>query len=61
MPLTRKVYKRPDGTRIVALPKTWCENVEEQTGKEMTEVFMEVNEIITLAPKLKEKEVEKNE
>lgn len=52
MPIERKVYKRPDGTHHITLPKSWVEEIEERTGKRVVAVKMEINGAITISPKL---------
>ena len=57
MPVERSVYKRRDGTRVITLPKTWVQIIENKTGKELKGVYMELSaDKIVITPKLNDKE-----
>ncbi len=52
MPVERSVYKRRDGTRVITLPKTWVQIVENKSGKELKAVYMKLlDEKIIITPK----------
>jgi antitoxin component of MazEF toxin-antitoxin module len=49
MPLLRKVLQHGD-SKAVTLPKSWLENAEQEAGKKIIAIAMEVNGSITLMP-----------
>jgi len=59
MPLVRKIIEVGD-SRAVTLPSDWLKFAEEQAGRRITEVTMEVNGAITIKPliRLKKREEE---
>lgn len=49
MPIIRKIV--PIGnSRAVTLPKSWLENAEEEAGKKIIAIALEVDNVITLQP-----------
>lgn len=49
MPIVRKLTTIGE-SKGVTLPKSWIENAEEQAGKKMVAIALEVDKIITLQP-----------
>jgi antitoxin component of MazEF toxin-antitoxin module len=49
MPIIRKLVQ-VGGSQGVTIPKSWIENVERQTGQKLTELAIEINGIIKIAP-----------
>ena len=53
MSIERSIYKRPDGTRVVTLPKSWVEILEKKYGRELTAIYMDLfDEKIIVTPKI---------
>ncbi len=53
MPISRSVYKRKDGTRVITLPKSWVEILEDKYGEKLEEVHMDIsNEKIIITPNI---------
>jgi hypothetical protein len=50
-PLLRKIYRNGDSEGIT-LPKGWLDCIEKETGQRPTEVAIEVNGILKVAPVL---------
>jgi hypothetical protein len=48
-PILRRIFKMGDSEGIT-LPKSWLDLIEHETGKRPTEVTMEVNGILKVAP-----------
>lgn len=48
MPLQRKVIK-VGNSRAVTIPDGWLEYYEKKLGKPITEVFLEINNVITIS------------
>jgi len=59
MPIIRKVIAI-GGSHGITIPKDWLEWIERQTGTKVTEVTIEVNGILKIAPVI-EKEAQKVE
>lgn len=57
MPLLRKLIK-VGHSRGVILPSDWLKNHELETGQEVQAILMEVNNVITIAPKLEKEKGE---
>jgi len=58
MPLKRKLIK-VGNSRAVIIPAGWLQYYQDKTGKIITEVYMEVNNVITVGiPEQQEKEGE---
>lgn len=56
MPISRSVYRRKDGTRVITLPKSWVEILEEKYGEKLEEVHMDIsNEKIIITPNIGDK------
>jgi len=47
--LIRKILKHGN-SRTVSLPKSWLSNAEEEAGKKIVALALEVNNVITVAP-----------
>ncbi|MGA3061037.1 MAG: hypothetical protein ABSD92_11805 [Candidatus Bathyarchaeia archaeon] len=58
MPLTRKILKVGVDSKAVTLPKSWFDNAEQEEGKKIVAVTMEVNGVITIAPVFERKSEE---
>ncbi len=58
MPLLRRLIK-VGNSRAVILPSDWLKNYELETGEKLQAILMEVNNVITIAPKLEKEEEEK--
>ena len=54
MPLVRKILPIGD-SKGITLPKSWLENAEQEAGKKIIAVTMEVNGSITLNPVFEKK------
>jgi len=52
MPITRKINRRKDGTFLITLPRDWVRNSEKKIQKKLEEVFLEVDEKITISVSL---------
>jgi antitoxin component of MazEF toxin-antitoxin module len=59
MPIIRKIISI-GGSQGITIPKQWLEWIERTTGKRVTEVTVEVNDVLRIAPIL-EKEIVKLE
>ena len=59
MPIQRKIIQ-VGRSYAITLPKTWVENAEDQAGKKMVAVAMEVNGDIKLHPLFKNNNGEKH-
>jgi antitoxin component of MazEF toxin-antitoxin module len=55
MPIIRKLVQ-VGGSQGVTIPKGWIEAVERKTGQKLTELALEINGVIKIAPVI-EKEV----
>jgi len=55
MPIIRKVVKVGD-SRGITIPKSWLEFLEDETGKEVKKVAIEVDKVLTVSPILPKKE-----
>ena len=55
MPIIRKLIAFGD-SKAVTLPKSWVKSAEEEAGKKIIALAMEVNHIITVAPVFEKKE-----
>lgn len=55
MPLLRKLIK-VGHSRAVVLPSDWLKNHELETGQELQAILMEVDNVITITPKLEKEE-----
>jgi len=56
MPIIRKVIE-VGNSKAVCIPKSWFEYYENETGKKISEVAIEVNRVLKIEPLLrKEKE-----
>lgn len=49
MPITRKIIKLGD-SRSISLPKSWLDYHEKQTGEEIREVAIEVDDCLKVTP-----------
>jgi hypothetical protein len=49
-PIIRKIIDVGKTSKGITLPKSWLENFERETGKQITEVAMEVNGGLTIQP-----------
>jgi antitoxin component of MazEF toxin-antitoxin module len=49
MPIIRKVIQHGN-SRAVSLPKSWLVNAEEEAGRKIVALALEVNKVITVAP-----------
>jgi len=49
MPIVRKLMD-VGNSKSVTLPKSWIENAEQQAGKKIIAIALEVNDKITLQP-----------
>lgn len=49
MPIIRKLTTVGD-SRGITLPKSWIESAEQETGRKMIAIALEVNHMITLQP-----------
>jgi hypothetical protein len=49
-PIIRKIIDVGKTSKGITLPKSWLENFERETGKQITEVAMEVNGSLTIQP-----------
>jgi hypothetical protein len=49
MPILRKLTQIGE-SKGITLPKSWIENAEEQAGKKMVAIALEVDQVITLQP-----------
>jgi len=54
MPIVRKVIE-VGNSKAVCLPKGWLEYLEKQHGRAITEVAIEVDRVLKIAPILPEK------
>ncbi len=54
MPIIRKLLE-VGNSRSITLPKSWLENAEQEEGKKIIAVTMEVNGQITIAPVFEKK------
>ena len=50
MPIVRKVIDVGKTSKAVILPKSWLEYYEEESGKQIESVAMEVNKVLTIQP-----------
>lgn len=50
MPLIRKIIDVGKTSKGVILPKSWLNNFERETGKQIKEVAVEVNGALTIQP-----------
>ena len=50
MPLVRKIIDIGKTSKGVILPKSWLEYYEEEAGKQIESVAMEVNKVLTIKP-----------
>ena len=48
-PLIRRVY-RISNSRVFTLPKSWLAYIEQQTGQQVDEVAVEVDNVLTISP-----------
>jgi hypothetical protein len=55
MPLIRKIIDAGKTSKAVIIPKSWLEFYEEQEGKPIEFVTMEVNRVLKIAPILSKK------
>ena len=55
MPIIRKLTT-VGAAKGVTLPKSWIENAEQQAGKKIVAIALEVDSVITLAPVFEKKE-----
>ncbi|WNZ29412.1 MAG: hypothetical protein IAX21_00645 [Candidatus Bathyarchaeota archaeon] len=53
MPIIRKIIPI-GGSHGITIPKDWLEWIERTTGKKVTEVTLEVNGILKIAPIIEE-------
>ena len=58
MPLIRKIIDVGKTSKGVILPKSWLEYYEQEMGKHIDSVAMEVNRVLTIKP-IFEKETQK--
>lgn len=58
MPIVRKVMT-VGGSRGVTLPSTWLSLAEEECGRKITRVSIEIDEVLTIKPILSKKETTK--
>ena len=56
MPIIRKIISI-GGSHGITIPKDWLEWIERTEGKKITEVTIEVNGILKIAPIIKKDEV----
>jgi antitoxin component of MazEF toxin-antitoxin module len=49
MPIIRKVVSVGD-SRGITIPKSWLEYFEKESGKEICEVAIEVDRVLTISP-----------
>jgi hypothetical protein len=49
MPLIRKLIDLQT-SKAVTLPKSWLENAEQEAGKKIIAIALEVNRVITVSP-----------
>lgn len=57
MPIVRKIIEVGKTSRAVIIPKSWLEFYEEQEGKTIETVTMEVNRVLKIEPILSKKKV----
>jgi len=50
MPLIRKIIPIGKTSKAVIIPKSWLDNAEQQTGKKIIAIALEVNGKITIQP-----------
>ncbi|MCJ7560348.1 hypothetical protein MUO79_06980 [Candidatus Bathyarchaeota archaeon] len=55
MPIVRKLTTVGD-SKGITLPKSWIDNAEQEAGKKMVAIALEVDRIITLQPIFEKKE-----
>lgn len=55
MPIIRKVIPIGKTSRAVIVPKSWLETYEKETGQQIREVAMEVNQVLKIRPVLPRK------
>jgi antitoxin component of MazEF toxin-antitoxin module len=55
MPITRSIHNLGN-SKAVTIPKSWLTNAEDQTGRKVIAIAMEVSDKITLQP-IFEKEI----
>ena len=60
MPILRKIIQ-VGASRAVSLPKSWLENAEQESGKKIIAIAMEVDGSIILKPIFQEKNMEGEE
>jgi antitoxin component of MazEF toxin-antitoxin module len=56
MPIIRKVHRFGD-SRAVTIPKSYFEFIERETGQEIVEVAIEVDQVLTITPILPKKPI----
>ena len=49
MPIIRKILNVGD-SRAISLPKSWLENAEQEAGKKIIAIALEIDRVITLEP-----------
>lgn len=49
MPIIRKILNIGD-SRAISLPKSWLENAEEEAGKKIVAIALEIDRVIILEP-----------
>jgi len=59
MPIIRKIIQ-VGGSKAVSLPKSWLTFCENQCGRKITEVTMEVNGVLKIAPIIPKEIVQKD-
>jgi len=50
MPIIRKVIDFGKTSKGITLPKSWLEYYEQEAGKQIESVSMEVNKVLTIKP-----------
>jgi antitoxin component of MazEF toxin-antitoxin module len=57
MPITRKILK-VGNSKAITIPATWLSNAEEQEGRKITAMALEVDRVITIQPVFEKKELQ---
>ena len=60
MPILRKLMYVGDAKGIT-LPKSWIESAEQESGKKMVALALEIDKVITLTPVFEKKEAERGD
>lgn len=60
MPIIRKVTT-VGAARGITLPKSWIDYIERKTGEKLTEVLLEINDVLKVIPVTEKTYRDKNE